>query len=70
MEKTVLVRLAFLVIFFCASTEILDSTGRFEVIRKHFPAFPKFLGTRTFRLLLLLVAGGLLVRIVTLHRGP
>ena len=70
MEKTILVTLAFLVIFYCASTEILDSTGRIEVIRRHFPAFPKFLATRTFRMLLLLVAGGLLVMIVTLPPGP
>jgi hypothetical protein len=67
MEKTILVTLAFLVIFYCASTEILDFTGRIEVISRYFPAFPKFLGTRTFRMLLLLATGGLLVRIVTLH---
>jgi hypothetical protein len=70
MEKTILVTLAFAVIFYCASTEILDSTGRFEILRKHFPAFPKFLGTRAFRMLLLFATGGLLVRIVTLHPGP
>jgi hypothetical protein len=70
MEKTILVTLACLVIFYCASTEILDSTGRIEVIRKYFPAFPKFLETRTFRMLLLLATGGLLARIVTLRPGP
>jgi hypothetical protein len=69
MEKTILVTVAFLLIFYCASTEILDSTGRFEMLRRYFPAFPKFLETRTFRMLLLLATGGLLVRIVTLHPG-
>jgi hypothetical protein len=66
-EKTFLVTLAFLLISYCASTEILDSTGRIEVIRRYVPVFPKFLETRTFRMLLLLATGGLLVRIVTLH---
>jgi hypothetical protein len=66
MEKTILVTLAFLVTFYCASTEILDSTGRIEVIRRYFPAFPKFLETRTFRMLLLLATGGLAAKKVPL----
>ena len=70
MEKTIWVTLSFVLIFYCASTEILDATGRIDVISRYFPAFPKFLETRAFRMLLLLVTGGLLARIVTLHPGP
>jgi hypothetical protein len=70
MEKTIWVTLSFVLIFYCASTEILDATGRIDVISRYFPAFPKFLETRAFRMLLLLVTGGLLARIVSLHPGP
>jgi hypothetical protein len=70
MEKTILVTLSFVLIFFCVSTEILDATGQIEILSRYLPAFPKFLETRAFRMLLLLATGGLLARIVTLHPGP
>jgi hypothetical protein len=55
---------AFLVIYF-ALTEALDWVGRMDVIEKRMPRLAKVLGSRALRLLLLLVAVGLLVRVYT-----
>jgi len=61
MERATVLALAVLSVLYFTVTEILDWTGRIEVIRRHFPRFPKFLERRIFRVALLFAAIGLLI---------
>jgi hypothetical protein len=65
MEKVFLIGGAILLVGYFIFTETLDWVGRIEVIRDHFPKFPEFLEKRIFRVALLLVAIGLLIRVAT-----
>jgi hypothetical protein len=65
MQKATLIIGAALLVSYFLFTEILDWIGRLDVIRAYFPRFPAFLERRTFRVVLLLVAIALLVRVVS-----
>ena len=65
-----MVILAWLCIAYFVITEALDWTGRMEIIKKYLPRFASITGSRGFRLLLLLLAIGLLVRIGTEPKQP
>src|SRR6266851_2166738 len=67
MEKWFLIIAAVLLILYFIFTETLDWVGRLEVIRQYFPKFPEFLERRVFRVIILLVAIALLIRVATEH---
>jgi hypothetical protein len=69
MENPLLIGSAVLFVAYIIFTETLDWVGRIELIREHFPKFPKFLERRTFRVALLIVAIGLLIRVATERDG-
>lgn len=64
MERVIWIAVTVLLVLYTLATEILDWTGRIEVIRTYFPKFPEFLEKRAVRVVLLLVAVGLLYRVV------
>lgn len=63
MEKAILIASAAVLVAYVIFTETLDWLGRIDLIRDHFPKFPELLERRLLRLVLVLVAIGLLVRI-------
>ncbi|GEM_PF-4457577 len=69
MEKVLLIGSAALLVAYSIFTEILDWVGRIEVIRDYFPKSPEFLERRGFRVLLLIIAIGLLIRVATEGNG-
>lgn len=66
-ERVVLIASAIFFVLYFIFTETLDWFGRIEVIRNRFPNFPQLFERRTFRVVLLLVAIGLLIRVATEH---
>jgi len=67
MEKVVLIGGALLLVAYSVFTETLDWIGRIELIREHFPRFPEFFERRLFRVVLIIVAVVLLIRVAIEH---
>jgi hypothetical protein len=70
MERVFLVCVAVILGLYFVVTEWLDWIGRIGVIREHFPRIPEILERRSFRVVLLLLAIALLVRVITDHGNP
>jgi hypothetical protein len=70
METFCLVLVAVILIVYFVITETLDWIGRASVIKDHFPKVPEFLERRSFRVVLLLIAIALLIRVIVDRKNP